>query len=223
MPAAIVNPEILKRMEELLNEGEQQWREFQKTPGVIQDPVRFVQWTTSCLNLLDKLSASTNRFVQEFEAWAKRSPGREVNLGGALGVLKAAREEYVRGFAVDYHLAVASAVFGDLLHQAEYLLQKGYLRAAAVLVGAALEEALRSRARAVPVQVSEKDTLVPLLHKLKAPDVAVITEVQSKRLEAVAKIRNDAAHGGAFQYTNNDIEHALLEVQTILGRLLGER
>jgi len=223
MPTAIVNPEILKRLDELLHEGEQQWWEFQKTPGEIQDPVRFVQWTTSCLNLLDKLSVSTNRFVQEFEAWGKRTSGHPVNLGGALGVLKVAREEYVRGFAIDYHLAVASVVFADLLHQAEYLLQKGYLRAAAVLVGAALEEALRSRARALSVQISDKDTLVPLLHKLKTPDVAVITEVQSKTLEAVARIRNDAAHGGAFEYVHSDIERALLEVQAIIGRILGER
>ena len=186
MAMTFTNPGILKRLDELIEEGNLQWWEFQKTPGVIQDPVRYTQWTTSCLNLLDKLSVSTNRFVQEFEAWAKRSPGREVNLGGALGVLKAAREESIRGFAIDYHLAVAAAVFGDLLQQAEYLLHKGYFQAAAVLAGAALEEALRSRVRAIPVPISEKDTLVPLLHKLKAPEVGVLTEVESKRLEVVA-------------------------------------
>lgn len=223
MSASITNPDILRRLGELIHEGEQQWWEFQKKPGVIQDPVRYTQWSTSCLNLLDKLSVSTNRFVQEFEAWAKPSPARDVNLGAALGVLKAAREEYVRGLAIDYHLSVASVVFGDLLNQAEYLLYRGYLRAAAVLAGAALEEALRTRARAVPIEVSAKDTLVPLLHKLKAPHIAVITEVQSKTLEAVAKVRNDAAHGGAFEYAQKDIEHALSEVQAIIGHILGEK
>jgi hypothetical protein len=75
--------------------------------------------------------------------------------------LKSARDEYVRGFAIDYHLAVASAVFGDLLHQADYLREKGYLRAAAVLAGAALEEGLRTKARAMAVSLPEKITLVP--------------------------------------------------------------
>jgi hypothetical protein len=131
---------------------------------------------------LDKLSVSTNRFVVEFEQWAKRSEGRIINLGAALGVLKSARDEYVRGFAIDYHLAVASAVFGDLLHQADYLREKGYLRAAAVLAGAALEEGLRTKARAMAVSLPEKITLVPLLHKLKAPDINVITELESGRL-----------------------------------------
>ena len=219
----MINPNILKRLNDLIREGEQQWGIFQKTPGSIEDPVRFTQWTTSCLNLLDRLSVSTNRFVQEFEAWAKISPGRVVNLGGALGVLKASREEYIHGFAVDYHLAVASAVFGDILQQAEYLRNRGYLRAAAVLGGAALEEALRSRAKAIPIEISDKDTLVPLLHKLKAPGVGIITEVQSKTLEAVAKIRNDAAHGGPFEYHKEEVERALLEIQRILGRILGEK
>lgn len=219
----MINREILDRMDELISEGEQQWSEFQKTPGTIKDPIRFTQWTTSCLNLFDRLSISTNRFVIEFESWAKRAPGHEINLGAALGVLKSAREEYQRGFAIDYHLSVASAVFGDLLSQAEYLLSKGYLRASAVLIGAALEEALKSRAKAIPIEVAEKHTIVPLLHKLKAPNVGVITEVQSKNLEAVAKVRNDAAHGGSFEYHEKDIHRALAEVQAILGRILGER
>lgn len=219
----MINPEVLGRLDELIHEGEQQWWEFQKSPGTIKDPVRFTQWTTSCLNLLDRLSISTNRFVIEFEAWAKRVPGREINQGAALGVLKSARDEYLKGFAIDYHLSVASAVFGDLLAQAEYLFEKGYLRAAAVLVGAALEEALRTRAKAIPIEVSEKDTLVPLLHKLKAPNVGVLTEVQSRTLEAVAKVRNDAAHGGAFIYNKDDVHRALADVQSTLGRILGER
>jgi len=219
----MINQQMLERLDELIREGEQQWLDFQKTPGRIKDPVRFTQWTTSCLNLLDRLSISTNRFVVEFEPWAKPAPGREVNVGASLGVLKSARVEYERGFAIDYHLSVASAVFGDLLSQAEYLLDKGYLRASAVLIGAALEEALKSRAKAIPIEVSEKDTIVPLLHKLKAPNVGVITEVQSKNLEAVAKVRNDAAHGGSFEYRKQDVDRALAEVQTVLDRILGER
>lgn len=217
------NPDIVKRFGELIGEGEEQWLEFQKTPGLIRDPVRFTKWTTSCLNLLDKLSITTNRFVSEFEDWAKRSHGKSVNLGAALGVMKAAFEEYTRGLAIDYHLAVASAVFGSLLSEAEYLLDKGYHRAAAVLIGASLEEALKVRARAIPIEIGEKETLVPVIHKLKAPGVNILTEMQSKRLEAIARLRNDAAHGGAFDYKKNEVQEAFQEVQTLLQRLLGMR
>ncbi len=104
MGKPFINPAILGRLEELIKEGEQQWWEYQKKPGLIRDPVRFTQWSTSCLNLLDKLSVTSNRFVVEFETWAKRGAGKEINIGASLGVLKAALEEYKLGLAIDYHL-----------------------------------------------------------------------------------------------------------------------
>jgi len=223
MQDSMVNPEIVRRFEELINEGQGLWRNYQDTPGTIMDPVRFTCWTTSCLNLLDRLSISTNRFVTEFEAWAKRRPGMEVNIGASLGVLTSAQNEYKMGFAIDYHIAVASAVFGDLLAQADYLCDKGYLRASVVLAGAALEEAMKLRARAISIELSGKETMILLTHKLKQPEVGVLTELQSKRVEAVATVRNNAAHGGAFDYGHEDTIRALKDVRELMSQILGER
>ena len=66
-----------------------------------------------------------------------------MNIGAALGVLQSAREEYSCGMAVEYHLSVSAAGFSGLLDEAKYLCDKRYLRASAVLVGAALEEGLK--------------------------------------------------------------------------------
>lgn len=220
-----INPDIAERFDELVREGEQLWSELLKQKsGRIDEPVRFTQWTTSCLNLLDKLSIGTNRFAKEFESWASRSANNTPNIGAALSVLKAARDDYNRGFAIDYQLSVASAVFGDLLQQANYLFERGYLRAAVVLAGAALEEALRSRAKTMNITLTEKDTLIPMIHKLKSPEVGIITEFHSRQLEAIAKIRNDAAHGkGDFSYSKDDVERTLSDIESVIGRLLGER
>jgi hypothetical protein len=223
MVLAMANPSILKRMDELIVEGQFLWQSFDKNNPVIQDPVRFTQWTTSCLNLLDKLSIATNRFVVEFEAWAKRGNGFEINIGASLGVLMAARAEYAQGFAIEYHLSVASAVFGGLLHQAEYLFEKDYTRAAAVLGGAALEEALKTRALAIPIELSGKETLIPLLHRLKEKTVGLLTEFEATNLEAVAKMRNDAAHGGPFEYTRDQVGDALRTIRHTLENVLGQR
>jgi hypothetical protein len=171
MGRPFINPAILGPLEELITEGEQQWWKYQKKPGLIRDPVRFTQWSTSCLNLLDKLSVTSNRFVVELETWAKRGAGKEINIGASLGVLKAALEEYKLGLAIDYHLSVSAVVFGDLLSQAEYLNNKGYFRASAVIAGAALEEGLKARARASGIEITPKDTLIPVVHKLKAAHV----------------------------------------------------
>jgi hypothetical protein len=215
------NALIRQRLDDLIGEGERQWNEFNANgKGVIQDPIRFAQWATSCLNLLDKLSISSNRFVKEFEGWLAPNPGRKVNLGGALGVLKSARIEYSLGLAVEYHLSVSAAVFDGLLDEADYLLSKGHPRAAAVLMGAALEEGLKTRAKAEGIEVGPKETLNRIITKLKAPDVHVLNEFSAKRLEALARMRNDAAHGGEFNYQEKDVSGALNEVRLTLEQIL---
>lgn len=221
MAELFVNDRLLSRFDELIQEGEARWQEFQKDEKrVIMDIVGFAQWATSCLNLLDKLSISTNRFVTQFEVWAVGGPGKQMNIGAALGVLKSARHEYSCGLAIEYQLSVSAAVFSGLLDEATYLFQKGYIRAAAVLLGAALEEGLKARARAVPIALSPRDTLSPVIVKLKSPEVGVLTEFEAKRLEAIARLRNDAAHGGEFTYEASVVESAIKEVEAMLGRLL---
>jgi hypothetical protein len=221
MNKPFVNDRLLSRFDELILEGNARWEEFQNDRnGMIMDIVGFTQWSTSCLNLLDKLSISTNRFVTQFEVWGIGGPGKKMNIGAALGVLKSARQEYSYGLAVEYQLSVSAAVFSGLLDEAFYLFTKGYTRAAAVLLGAALEEGLKARARAVPVELSPKDGLSPVINKLKAQEVGVLSEFEAKRLEAIARLRNDAAHGGEFNYQAKVVEDAIREVEATLGRLL---
>jgi hypothetical protein len=221
MTKSFVNDVLLSRFDELIHEGDARWQDFQKDEkGMIMDIVGFAQWSTSCLNLLDKLSISTNRFVTQFEVWAVGGPGKKMNIGAALGVLKSARHEYSCGLAIEYQLSVSAAVFSGLLDEARYLFEKGYTRASAVLLGAALEEGLKARARAVPIALSPRDTLSPVIAKLKTPEVGVLTEFEAKRLEAIARLRNDAAHGGEFAYEAAIVESAIKEVEAILGRLL---
>jgi hypothetical protein len=222
MSQVFANPKIIERFDDLIGEAKELWEEFRRNEkGMIMDIVRFTRWATSSLNLLDKLSVSTNRFVSQFEIWVNTGPGKKMNIGAALGVLEAARNEYSRGLAVDYQLSVSAAVLGGLLDEASYLVGKGYNRAAAVLMGAALEEGLKARARAVPLEVGPKLTLDPLIAMLKAPDVHLLTDFESKRLMALARMRNDAAHGGDFNYNTGDVEAAVTEVEATLSRLLG--
>lgn len=217
-----VNESILRRFDELIPEGERLWDEFKKNnEGMIIDIVAFTQWATSCLNLLDKLSITTNRFVTQFEIWVTGGPGKKMNIGAALGVLKSARHEYLSGMAIEYHLSVSAAVFGGLLDEASYLLSKDYTRAATVILGAALEEGLKTRARSTCVEIGPKETLTPLIVKLKAPAIGVLTEFEAKQLEAITKMRNDAAHGGEFNYSKIQIEGARALVESMLSKLLG--
>ena len=64
MTQIFANPKIIDRFDELIGDANELWDEFQRNEeGMIMDIVRFTRWATSSLNLLDKLSVSTNRFV----------------------------------------------------------------------------------------------------------------------------------------------------------------
>lgn len=182
--------------------------------------VSFTRWSTSCLNLLDKLSISSNRFVKQFEIWVIGGPGKQINIGAALGVLLSAKDEYLMGMAVDYHLSVSASVFSGFLDEATYLMKKGYLRAAAVIIGAALEEGLKSRARSFSLEVGERETLNPLIDRLKKDEIGIINEFEAKQLQVVSKMRNDAAHGGEFNYSKEQVEEVFKIAESILGKLL---
>ena len=96
MSNSFVNPEIVRRFDELIAEGDKQHKEAKN--GKVANEIMAAKWVTSSLNLLDKLSVSSNRFVEEFEHWVpnERMP-YNVNFAAALGVLMAAREEYIQG------------------------------------------------------------------------------------------------------------------------------
>ncbi|MBL6448205.1 hypothetical protein JMN32_17960 [Fulvivirga sp. 29W222] len=101
-----INETVHERLSSLISEGERLWEEFRANEkGIIEDIVSFTRWSTSCLNILDKLSVSTNRFVKQFEIWVIGGPGQKMNIGAALGILKSAKDEYSLGLAIDYHLS----------------------------------------------------------------------------------------------------------------------
>ena len=158
--------------------------------------------------------------LREFERYSMVQ-GNQLNVGLPLGVLKSARDEYTRGLAIDYHLSVSATVFGDLLAEAGYLLEEGYLRAAEILARAGLEEALRSRARAIPLEISTKIKLSELLVKLKQN--GVLTEFDEKRIDSHTKIGNAAAHGDVFAYAKEDVELLVREAGDTVARYLGRQ
>lgn len=213
-----INHQFVQRFDELIAEGQDLFVDPNtKQPRRQNDPARYTQWTTSCLNLLDKLSVSTNRFVREFERYHSAQSG-SANIGLPLGVLRSAKEEYMRGLAIEYHLSVSAAVFGDLVTEAGYLLERGYLRASAILARAGLEEALRSRARAIPLEISTKIKLHDLLSKLKQH--GVLNDFDEKRIDAHIRVGNAAAHGDAFDYSEEEVRKLLLEAESAVERYL---
>ena len=103
--------------------------------------------------------------------------------------------------------------------------EKGYYRAAVVLAGAALEEGLRSRARVESsIDPSKCKGITDLIHKLKAPAVGVLDELEASRLEVWAKMRNQAAHGGKeITFKHEEVTRMRIEIGRTIESILGHR
>lgn len=80
---------------------------------------------------------------------------------------------------------------------------------------------MRSRARAIPLEISAKIKLSELLVKLKQN--GVLNEFDEKRIDAHTKIGNAAAHGDVFQYAKEDVQKLIAEAENAVARYLGQR
>jgi len=54
---------------------------------------------------------------------------------------------------------------------------------------------------------------------MKKKEVQLITEFEAKNLQAIANMRNDAAHGGNFNYTEKQVQESYQKVEELLRRL----
>jgi hypothetical protein len=99
------------------------------------------QWGTSCLNPLRRVLGSDSVHYRKFDSLFPnfRLYGAVTQ---ALGVLRAAKDDYEQGFLFDTRVLIEAEVFDKFLEQGEHLLNAGYHQPAAVVVGSVLEEAL---------------------------------------------------------------------------------
>jgi hypothetical protein len=150
------------------------------------------QWGTSCLNLLSRVfgpdSVHYKNFETQFPKFRDYSP-----VSRALGILKAAKEDYEQGYLFDIRILIEAEVFDEFLEQAGHLLDSGYFQPAAVVAGSVLEDGLRKLCarRGVPISANPKvDTMNANLAKQ-----GVYDKLTQKRITMLADIRNKAAHG----------------------------
>ena len=110
-------------------------------------------------------------------------------------------------------------VFADFLEMAEHLLTEGYKDAAAVLLGAVLEDSLRKvavRHGVTIVGANEKPLTIDPLNVAVCKSGAYGPLVQ-KQVTTWAHLRNDAAHGNFAKYDADYVRQMLLFVQKFCG------
>jgi hypothetical protein len=132
-----------------------------------------------------------------------------------VGILRGVQHDVRSGLIRNLRGLLQAEVFADFLEMAEHLLTQGYKDAAAVLLGAVLEDVLRKVAAAHEVPVvssSGKPLTIDPINAGLAKE-GVYNALVQKQITSWANLRNDAAHGHFEKYDAAQVQQMLHFVQ----------
>jgi len=136
-----------------------------------------------------------------------------INIVG--GVFKGVEHDIKSGLLANQRLLLQAEIFADFLEMAEYLLSESYKDAAAVLLGAVLEDSLRKLATARSISTTSTSgkplTIDPI--NIALAKAGVYNALVQKQVTTWANLRNDAAHGHFDRYDSEQVHQMLLFVQ----------
>ena len=131
------------------------------------------------------------------------------------GILQGLQHDLKAGMLLDFKRLLQAEIFADFLEMAEHLLDGGYKDAAAVLLGAILEDSLRKVAEAAGVATvglkGKALTIDPL--NVAIAKAGTYGALVQKQITTWANLRNDAAHGNFSKYDAEQTRQMLLFVQ----------
>lgn len=132
-----------------------------------------------------------------------------------VGVLKGVQGDVKSGLLRDLRRLLEAEIFADLLEMADHLLGEGYKDAAAVLLGAVLEDSLRKIATGNGVPTTAPNGRPLTIDPLNAAIVKTGTynALVQQQITTWAKLRNDAAHGHFANYDAAQVRQMLMFVQ----------
>jgi hypothetical protein len=122
-------------------------------------------------------------------------------------VFEAAQEDFDGGYMNSVRNMVQAEVFSNELDQANELMKGGYTAAAAVIAGVVLETTMRRMCDDAGIEAGSLNKMNADLTKASVYNLLV-----SKRITALADIRNSAAHGHTDKFTKSDVEDMLEKV-----------
>lgn len=171
------------------------------------------EWGISCLNILGRVFGINSVHFQKFENFFSEIVYFD-SVKSAIGILKAAKDDYENGYLFDTRTLIEAEVFDEFLDQAEELFKKNYYQAAAVIAGCVLEDGLRKPGqRKIPNFPTDK-TIDPM--NVKLAKAGIYNALWQKKITALADLRNKAAHGKWTEFTEKDVEDMIRDVRRFM-------
>jgi len=217
---------LLKRIEELLKKAE----EVKRTGKLsrygnyyIVNEDTFLEWSTNVENLIILIAGKDSIYYENFISNVKarhpyvieRYPS---DVDNGIAILRALKEDLEKGFLVTIRDLVIAEVFSDFLDMAQHLLDNNYKDAAALLIGAVLEDGLRKIAEKNNIPVKISDDIGALNSKLA--DKRIYNRLIQRQIQAWKAIRDSAAHGRFNEYKLENVKLLLEGVRNFLAEYL---
>lgn len=138
------------------------------------------------------------------------------------GILKGIQHDLRSGMLDDVRQLLRAEIFVDFIEMAEHLLKEGYKDAAAVIIGAILEDSLRKIAIQHGISIVGSNGKPMTIDPLNTAIVkqSVYTPLVQKQVTSWASLRNHAAHGDFGKYTEDQVQDMLHFVQKFCAEYL---
>ena len=179
----------------------------------LENRARYSEWIIKAQNLLYLSCGDESVHYRAFEHQRRCSSDNVKRLRELIPIFSAAYDDLKNGFLITFKQIVQSEVFDSELEQAKSLLDSGYQNAAAVIAGVVLETAVKELCLNNNIEI-ERKRLTQLNDDLTK--ASVYNKLQQKQITALADIRNNAAHGNYDQFTKEDVERMIDDIERFL-------
>ncbi len=213
--------EILRQLELLIADGQRLADSYEGEDGFFESGATEIElrtFATASLAAIERVSGRSSEYYQsiprsELLQQLSSVDGYVQFVPAATGALTALRSAIQCGMLTSLESRLRANIHDDFLAQANELLMAGYHVAGMVLVGGVLEHHLLKLVQARNLQWSNAGSLAKYNDLLR--DV-VYPQPTWRRIQSIADVRNEAAHGNGAQVKVDDVKDALNFTQRIL-------
>ncbi|MCF2855912.1 hypothetical protein L1286_00385 [Pseudoalteromonas sp. SMS1] len=179
-------------------------------------------WVTRLGQLIRKLYGENSQHYSNFERAISSESFYVIHsdwyghISQVQGIALTVKHDVENGLIGSIKGLLQAEIFANFLEIGEHLLSEGYKDAAAVTIGAVLEDGLRELCKKNDIAIVKPNgaplTIEPLNTELAKNEV--YSKLTQKQITSWAHIRNKAAHGQYGEYDKTQVEMMLLFVQS---------
>jgi len=175
---------------------------------------------TSLVAAIERLAPTGTYYYTSLQAAVKKYGfNSKAAIPTFVGIAEALKTAYEADYLNEVEELIRADLFADFLDMCEYLLEEGYKDPSAVIIGGVLEEHLRklclknSIATKTNNRFKKADAMNADLAKSN-----VYNRLDQKNITAWLDLRNKAAHGEYKEYTDDQVNVALLGIRDFIAR-----